>query len=157
MSRRRAAKKRELLPDAKYGHVVVAQLINRVMLDGKKSVAEKIVYVAINTLAEKLKVDPVEAFEKAVANVRPLAEVRSRRVGGATYQIPVEVYPERAQALALRWIILGAKARKVEKDMANRVAGELLDAYNGRGEAVKKRENSHRMAEANKPFSHYKW
>ena len=157
MSRRRAAKKRELLPDAKYLHLVVAKFINSVMLDGKKSVAERIVYSAINTLSEKLKIDPVEAFEKAILNVRPLAEVRSRRVGGATYQIPVEVYPDRAQALALRWIIAGAKARKTEKDMAARVAGELIDAYNGRGDAVKRRDNSHKMAEANKPFSHYKW
>ncbi|MBB4266048.1 30S ribosomal protein S7 [Roseospira visakhapatnamensis] len=156
MSRRRAAVKREVLPDAKYGDKVVAKFINAVMLEGKKSVAERIVYGALDKVAARTNQDPVKMFHEAIDNVKPGLEVRSRRVGGATYQVPVEVRPERRQALALRWIIDQARKRS-ETTMVDRLSGEFLDAANNRGGAVKKREDTHRMAEANKAFSHYRW
>jgi small subunit ribosomal protein S7 len=156
MSRRHQAEKREILPDAKFGDIVVTKFMNTLMLQGKKSVAEQIVYGAFDRLHEKTKVDPLKVFHDALENVRPHLEVRSRRVGGATYQVPVEVRPERAQALAIRWIIGMARARS-EHTMVDRLSGELLDAANNRGGAVKKREDTHRMAEANKAFSHYRW
>ena len=156
MSRRHAAEKREVLPDAKYGDRVVTKFMNNLMVDGKKSVAEKIVYNAFIRIETKLKKEPVEIFHEALDNVKPALEVRSRRVGGATYQVPVEVRPERREALAIRWVIAAAKSRN-ENTMEERLAGELLDAVNGRGSAVKKREDTHKMADANKAFSHYRW
>ena len=156
MSRRRAAEKREVLPDAKFGDIVLSKFMNTLMERGKKSVAEHIVYGALDEVEAKLKQDPVPAFHEALENVKPAVEVRSRRVGGATYQVPVEVRPERRQALAIRWIIQIAQKRS-EKTMTERLAGELLDAANGRGAAFKKREDTLRMAEANRAFSHYRW
>ncbi|KAA5604281.1 30S ribosomal protein S7 [Roseospira marina] len=156
MSRRRAAVKREVLPDAKYGDKVVAKFINAVMLEGKKSVAERIVYGALDKVAARTSQDPVKVFHEALDNVKPALEVRSRRVGGATYQVPVEVRPDRRQALALRWMIDFARKRS-ETTMVDRLSGEFMDAANNRGGAVKKREDTHRMAEANKAFSHYRW
>ncbi|WP_119677622.1 30S ribosomal protein S7 [Indioceanicola profundi] len=156
MSRRRKAEKREVLPDAKFGDVVLTKFMNCLMYDGKKSVAESIVYGALDRIEEKVKADSLQLFHDALNNVRPYLEVRSRRVGGATYQVPVEVRSERAQALAIRWIIGAARGRS-EDTMTERLAGELLDAANQRGTAVKKREDTHRMAEANKAFSHYRW
>ena len=156
MSRRHSAVKRQILPDAKYGDKVVAKFTNCVMLDGKKSVAEGIVYGALETLAQKSKSDAVKSFHEALDNVKPVVEVRSRRVGGATYQVPVEVRTDRRQALAIRWLI-DASRKRSESTMTDRLAAELLDALNNRGSAVKKREDTHKMAEANKAFSHYKW
>ncbi len=156
MSRRHAAEKREVLPDAKYGDRVLTKFMNNLMIDGKKSVAERIVYNALERVEERLKRAPVEVFHEALDNVKPSVEVRSRRVGGATYQVPVEVRPERRDALAIRWLIAAARARN-EKTMEERLAGELVDAVNGRGAAVKKREDTHKMADANKAFSHYRW
>ena len=156
MSRRHAADKREVLPDAKFGDLVVAKFINSLMYAGKKSVAEGIVEGALSQVEKKSKADPVKMFHDALNNVRPHLEVRSRRVGGATYQVPVEVRPERAQALAIRWIIHTARGRS-EQTMTDRLSAELLDAANNRGASVKKREDTHRMAEANKAFSHYRW
>ncbi len=156
MSRRHAAEKREILPDPKFGDVVVSKFMNCLMYDGKKSAAERIVYGAFDTIATKTKGDPVKVFHEALDNVKPAIEVRSRRVGGATYQVPVEVRADRRQALAIRWIIDAARARN-ENTMVDRLSGELLDASNSRGNAVKKREDTHRMAEANKAFSHYRW
>ena len=156
MSRRHQAEKREIQPDPKFGDLVVSKFMNTMMLEGKKSVAEQIVYGAMDRLHEKTKADPLKVFHDALENVRPHLEVRSRRVGGATYQVPVEVRPERAQALAIRWIIGMARSRS-EHTMIDRLSGELLDAANNRGGAVKKREDTHRMAEANKAFSHYRW
>jgi len=156
MSRRRAAIKREILPDAKYGDKVVAKFINAVMFEGKKAVAERIVYGAFDKVAARTSQDPVKTFHEALDNVKPALEVRSRRVGGATYQVPVEVRPERRQALALRWIIDFARKRS-ETTMVDRLSGEFMDAANNRGGSVKKREDTHRMAEANKAFSHYRW
>ena len=156
MSRRHAAEKREILPDAKYGDKVLTKFMNNLMVDGKKSVAERIVYSALERVEGKLKRSPVEAFHEALDNVKPSLEVRSRRVGGATYQVPVEVRPERREALAIRWLITAAKNRN-ENTMEERLAGELADAVNGRGTAVKKREDTHKMADANKAFSHYRW
>ena len=155
MSRRRRAEKREVLPDAKYGDRVLTKFMNCLMLDGKKSVAEAIVYGALERVEGRAKVDPVQVFHDALGNVKPHLEVRSRRVGGATYQVPVEVRSDRAQALAIRWLINSARARS-ENTMTERLSGELLDAANQRGSAVKKREDTHRMAEANKAFSHYR-
>ena len=155
MSRRHSAEKRQVLPDAKYGNKVVAKFINNVMEDGKKAVAENIVYSALETLAAKSKQDALEAFLAAIENVKPVVEVRSRRVGGATYQVPCEVRAERRQALAIRWII-GAALKRSETKMQDKVANELLDALANKGAAVKKREDTHRMAEANKAFTHYK-
>ena len=156
MSRRRRAEKREVLPDAKYGDRVLTKFMNCLMLDGKKSVAEAIVYGALERIEGKLRADPVVVFREALGNVKPYLEVRSRRVGGATYQVPVEVRTDRAQALAIRWLISSARARS-ENTMTERLSAELIDAANQRGSAVKKREDTHRMAEANKAFSHYRW
>ena len=156
MSRRHKAEKREVIPDAKYGDVVVAKFMNSVMYDGKKSVAEQIVYGALDAVEAKLKSDPLAVFKQALDNVAPAIEVRSRRVGGATYQVPVEVRFDRRQALAIRWLITAARARN-DKTMVDRLSAELIDASNNRGNAVKKREDTHRMAEANRAFSHYRW
>ena len=156
MSRRRVIAKRESLPDPKYGNQTVAKFINHVMVDGKKSVAERIVYGALVRIEQRLRREPVETFENALEAVAPMVEVKSRRVGGATYQVPVEVRPSRRQALAMRWLVDSARARN-EKSMAARLAGELADAAEGRGSAVRKREETHRMAEANRAFSHYRF
>ncbi len=156
MPRRRVVAKREVLPDPKFGSQVLAKFINMVMVDGKKSVAERIMYGALDMVAEKRGGDPMELLEKALDNVRPMVEVKSRRVGGATYQVPVEVRPVRRNALAMRWLIEAARKRS-EKSMAARLAGELMDAADQKGAAVKKKEDTHRMAEANKAFSHYRW
>ncbi len=156
MSRRHAAEKREVLPDPKFSDFVVTKFINCLMLDGKKSAAERIVYGAFDVIHEKTGNDPVKVFHEALDNVKPTIEVRSRRVGGATYQVPVEVRMDRRQALAIRWLIDLSRNRS-ENTMRERLSGELLDAANNRGAAVKKREDTHRMAEANKAFSHYRW
>ncbi|HVJ01604.1 MAG TPA: 30S ribosomal protein S7 [Sphingomonas sp.] len=156
MARRRRPEKREILPDPVYGDQVLSKFMNSVMLDGKKSVAEQIVYGALETIEQRAKREPIGVFHDALNNVKPGIEVRSRRVGGATYQVPVEVRPERAQALAIRWLIASARNRS-EHTMAARLSGELMDAANNRGNAVKKREDTHRMAEANRAFSHYRW
>jgi len=156
MSRRRAAVKREVLPDPKFGDLVVTKFMNCLMYQGKKSVAEGIVYGALERIAKRSGQDPLRMFHDALGNVRPTVEVRSRRVGGATYQVPVEVRTDRGQALAIRWIIGGARSRS-EHTMEERLSGELLDAANNRGSAVKKREDTHRMADANKASSHYRW
>ena len=156
MSRRHAAEKREVLPDAKYGDTVLTKFMNNLMVDGKKSIAERIVYNAFDRVENRLKKAPVEVFHEALELIKPSVEVRSRRVGGATYQVPVEVRPERREALAIRWLIEAAKKRN-EKTMEERLAGELTDAVQSRGSAVKKREDTHKMAEANKAFSHYRW
>jgi len=156
MARRRQAEKRAILPDPKYKSELIAKFINMLMLNGKKSVAEKVVYGALEAVSGKTKIDAQEALEKALDNVRPMVEVKSRRVGGATYQVPVEVRPTRRNALAMRWIVEAARKRS-EKGMGARLAGELLDAGENRGSAVKKREDTHRMAEANKAFAHYRW
>ena len=158
MSRRHRAEKREVLPDPKFGDIVLSRFMNVLMYDGKKSAAEGIVYAAMDTLKKKggPNSDPLRLFHEAMDNVKPSVEVRSRRVGGATYQVPVEVRPERAQALAIRWLITAARGR-AETTMAARLSGELMDAANNRGNAVKKREDTHRMADANRAFSHYRW
>ena len=156
MSRRHRAEKREINPDPKFGDLVVSKFMNAIMLDGKKSVAERIVYGAFDTIADKTSQEPVELFHTALENVAPHVEVRSRRVGGATYQVPVDVRPERRQALAIRWMIAAARKRN-ETTMVDRLSGELMDAANNRGSAVKKREDTHKMAEANRAFSHYRW
>ena len=156
MSRRHAAEKREILPDAKFGDRVVTKFMNNLMLDGKKSVAESIVYGALDRVQTRLKRNAVEAFHEALDNVKPSVEVRSRRVGGATYQVPVEVRTERREALAIRWLITAARKRN-ENTMEERLAAELADAVQNRGTAVKKREDTHKMADANKAFSHYRW
>ena len=156
MPRRRVAAKREILPDPKFGNITLAKFMNHVMVSGKKSVAERIVYGALDIVEERLNKSPVEVFEEALDNVAPLVEVKSRRVGGATYQVPVEVRSSRRKALAMRWLVDSARSRS-EKSMAARLAGELMDAADGRGSAVKKREDTHRMAEANKAFAHYRY
>jgi len=156
MSRRRRADKREVLPDPKFGDLVVTKFMNCLMYDGKKSVAESTVYGAFERMESKAKADPLKMFHDALDNVKPAVEVRSRRVGGATYQVPVEVRNDRRQALAIRWLIDAARKRG-ENTMVERLSGELMDAANNRGSAVKKREDTHRMAEANKAFSHYRW
>ena len=156
MSRRRAAEKREILADPKFGDVVVTKVMNSLMYAGKKSVAEGILYGAFELISSRTGQDPVAVFHDAIDNVKPTIEVRSRRVGGATYQVPIEVRPVRRQALAIRWLI-GASRKRGEHTMVERFAGELLDASQNRGAAVKKREDTHRMAEANKAFSHYRW
>ncbi|WP_374298382.1 30S ribosomal protein S7 [Ferrovibrio sp.] len=156
MSRRHAAEKREILPDPKFGDLVLTKFMNMLMYDGKKSAAEAIIYGALDRIKAKTGNDPVKMFHDALNNVRPQIEVRSRRVGGATYQVPVEVRHDRGQALAIRWLISAARSRG-ENTMIDRLSGELLDAANGRGGSVKKREDTHRMAEANKAFSHYRW
>ncbi len=156
MARRRRPDKREILPDPKFGDVVLSKFMNSVMLDGKKAVAEGIVYTALDVIEAKAKKEPIGVFHDALNNVKPGIEVRSRRVGGATYQVPVEVRVERAQALAIRWLITAARNRS-EKTMSSRLSAELMDAAQNRGNAVKKREDTHRMAEANRAFSHYRW
>ena len=156
MSRRHRAEKREVIPDPKFGDTVLTKFMNSLMLDGKKSAAEGIVYGAFDIVQQKTRQDPITVFHTALDNVRPAVEVRSRRVGGATYQVPVEVRQDRQQALAIRWLIESARKRG-ENTMKERLSGELMDALNGRGQAVKKREDTHRMADANRAFSHYRW
>lgn len=156
MSRRHAAEKREILPDPKFGDLVVSKFMNALMYDGKKSVAESIIYGAFDRISEKTGGDPLKVFHEAIDNIKPAVEVRSRRVGGATYQVPVEVRAERRQALAIRWLVENSRKRS-ENTMVERLSGEIMDASNNRGAAVKKREDTHRMAEANKAFSHYRW
>ncbi|MCU4182721.1 30S ribosomal protein S7 [Bosea sp. BH3] len=156
MSRRHSAEKREIIPDPKFGDVVVTKFMNSVMYEGKKSTAERIVYGAFDIIEAKTKSEPLGVFKSALENVAPAIEVRSRRVGGATYQVPVEVRTERRQALAIRWLISAARGRN-DKTMVERLSAELMDAANNRGNAVKKREDTHRMAEANRAFSHYRW
>jgi small subunit ribosomal protein S7 len=156
MPRRRVAAKREILPDPKFGSQTLAKFVNMVMEDGKKAVAERILYGALDTVTNKRGGDPMDTLEQALENVRPIVEVKSRRVGGATYQVPVEVRPVRRNALAMRWLI-DASRKRSEKSMAARLAGELMDAADQKGAAVKKKEETHRMAEANKAFSHYRW
>ncbi len=156
MSRRRRAEKREILPDPKFKDQVVSKFMNNLMLDGKKSVSENIVYGAFEEIEAKIKRPPLEVFHEALENIKPSVEVRSRRVGGATYQVPVEVRPQRREALAIRWLIKASRDRN-EKTMKDRLASELIDAVNTRGSAVKKKEDTHKMAEANKAFSHYRW
>ena len=156
MSRRHSAEKREINPDPKFGNLVVSKFMNSIMYEGKKSVAEAIVYGALDVIEGKTKQNPVSVFQQALDNVMPSIEVRSRRVGGATYQVPVEVRPQRRVSLAMRWIVQNARSRP-EKSMVAKLGGEILDAANGRGGAVKKKEDTHRMAEANKAFAHYRW
>lgn len=156
MPRRRVVAKREVLPDPKFGNQVLAKFMNHVMISGKKSVAESIVYGALDKVAERTGKDPLDVFTQALESVQPMVEVKARRVGGATYQVPVEVRPARRNALAMRWLVDAARKRG-EKSMALRLAGEMTDAAEGRGAAVKKREDVHRMAEANKAFSHYRF
>jgi small subunit ribosomal protein S7 len=156
MSRRHRAEKREIIPDPKFGDLVLSKFMNSVMRAGKKSIAENIVYGAFDLIETRAKQDPLVVFKQALENIMPQIEVRSRRVGGATYQVPVEVRPSRRQALAIRWLLSAARGRN-EKTMVDRLSGELLDAANSRGNAVKKREDTHRMAEANRAFSHYRW
>jgi small subunit ribosomal protein S7 len=156
MSRRRRAEKREILPDPKFKDLVLSKFMNNLMFDGKKSVSEKIVYGAFDEIENKMKRPPLEVFHEALDNIKPSVEVRSRRVGGATYQVPVEVRPQRREALAIRWLIRASRDRN-EKTMKDRLASELIDAVNTRGSAVKKKEDTHKMAEANKAFSHYRW
>ena len=156
MSRRKAAPKRKILPDPKYGNLRVAKFMNQIMKNGKKSLAESIVYGAFKEITEKTKKEPVEVFEKALESVGPMVEGKARRVGGATYQVPLEVRPARRQALAMRWLVNSARARN-EKTMTLRLAQELLDASEGKGEAIKKKEDTHRMAEANRAFSHFRF
>ena len=156
MSRRRRAEKRDVIPDAKYGDTILAKFMNSLMYQGRKSVAERIIYGAFDAIQSKTKQDPLNLFHEALRNVSPALEVRSRRVGGATYQVPVEVRPDRSRALAIRWIINAARARN-EPTMMSRLSSELMDAASNRGSAVKKREDTHKMAEANRAFSHYRW
>ena len=156
MTRKKRDFSRPILPDPKYGDTVLAKAMNVIMRDGKKSVAEKALYNALEIMQSKLKADPLESFRKALSNIEPVVEVRSRRVGGATYQVPTEVSAKRGQALALRWLVKYANARS-ERTLAERLSGELMDAFQGRGACVKKREDTHRMAEANKAFAHFRW
>ena len=156
MSRRHSAEKREIIPDPKYGDVVLTKFMNSIMYEGKKSTAERIVYGAFDIVENRARANPIEVFRAALDNVAPMIEVRSRRVGGATYQVPVEVRTERRQALAIRWLIQAARSRN-DRTMIERLSAELLDAANNRGNAVKKREDTHKMAEANKAFAHYRW
>ncbi len=156
MTRKKRDFTREILPDPKFKDIVVARLINKLMKSGKKGVAEKSFYGALDNIGEKTKEDPLEVFHKALGNIKPMVEVRSRRVGGATYQVPTDVRPRRAEALGIRWLITAANSR-TERSLGERLAGELLDALGNRGSAVKKREDTHKMAEANKAFAHFKW
>jgi len=156
MSRRHRAEKRDVIPDPKFGDVVLSKFMNSLMLDGKKAAAERIVYGAFDRIQEKSSLDPLQVFHEALDNVKPSVEVRSRRVGGATYQVPVEVRPDRRQALAIRWLIEASRKRN-ETTMVDRLSGELMDASQSRGASVKKREDTHKMAEANRAFSHYRW
>ena len=156
MSRRNRAVVREVVADPVYGSKVVTKVINQVMLDGKRSIAQKVVYAAMEKAAQKLSAEPMDVFTKALENIKPVLEVKARRVGGSTYQVPMEIRPERRQTLAIRWLVLYARQRS-ERGMANRLAGELVDAYNNAGGAFKKKEDVHRMAEANKAFASYRW
>ena len=156
MPRRGNVPKREVLPDPMYGSVLVTKLVNSVMLDGKKGVAQKVVYAAFDQIKEKTEKDPVEVFQQALENVMPSLEVKARRVGGANYQVPVEIRPERRQTLAIRWLVINTRKRS-EREMANKLAAELMDAYNNAGGTVKKKEDTHRMAEANKAFAHFRF
>ena len=156
MPRRGNVPKREVLPDPMYGSVLVTKLVNSVMLDGKKGVAQKVVYSAFDQIKEKTEKDPVEVFQQAMENVMPSLEVKARRVGGANYQVPIEIRAERRQTLAIRWLVAAARKRS-ERDMCDKLAGELMDAYNNTGSAVKKKEDTHRMAEANRAFAHYRF
>ena len=156
MSRRRRAEKREIFPDPKFGDLVISKFMNNLMIDGKKSVAEKIVYGALDKIENKLKTDPVKVFHDAIENVMPAIEVRSRRVGGATYQVPVEVKSKRSQALAIRWLIDASRKRK-NKKMSDKIFNEIFDAYQNKGSAIKKKEDTHKMAESNKAFAHFRW
>ncbi len=156
MSRRHKATSRKVLPDAKFGNITLTKFMNYLMIDGKKSVAERVVYSSFEIMSKKLKRDPLEVFVEALDNLKPHLEVRSRRVGGATYQVPVEVRPARAQALALRWLVNATRARK-EKTMEEKISNEIMDILNKRGSAMKKREDTHKMAEANKAFAHFRW
>ena len=157
MPRRNSAVKRDVLPDPMYNSKLVTKLINQVMLDGKKGLAQSIVYGAFDIVKEKLGLEPLDAFNQALENTKPLLETKGRRVGGATYQVPMEIRPERRQTLAIRWIVMFARKRNGERTMEERLAGELIDAYNNTGAAVKRKEEMHRMAEANKEFAHYRW
>ena len=157
MSRRNRATKREVLPDPMYNSTVVTKLVNQVMLDGKKGIAFNIVYGAFDIIKEKMDADPMDIFTKALENVKPVLETKSRRVGGATYQVPMEIRPERRQTLAIRWLVSFARKRGGEKEMEKKLASEILDAYNNAGGAIKKKDEMHRMAEANKAFAHFKW
>ena len=157
MPRRNSAVKRDVLPDPMYNSKLVTKLINQVMLDGKKGLAQSIVYGAFDIVKEKLGLEPLDAFNQALENTKPLLETKGRRVGGATYQVPMEIRPERRQTLAIRWIVMFARKRNGERTMEERLAGELIDAYNHTGAAVKRKEEMHRMAEANKAFAHYRW
>ena len=156
MPRRRSPEKRKILPDPKYKDIIVAKFMNHIMKDGKKSVAEKIVYEAIEKIKSKTKEEPINVFNEAINNIKPTVEVRSRRVGGATYQVPVEVKSKRAQALAIRWLVDASRKRK-DKQMSDKIFNELYDAYEKKGSAVKKREDVHKMAESNKAFAHFRW
>ncbi|HOE21251.1 MAG TPA: 30S ribosomal protein S7 [Spirochaetota bacterium] len=156
MARRRRPAKRTILPDPKYGNIVVSKFINSMMIEGKKGVAERAFYKALELIGQRTQKDPIEVFINSLENVKPLVEVKSRRVGGATYQVPVEIRPERRQALAIRWIVTHSRNRS-EKTMFQKLAGELLDAFNNTGTSIKKKEDTHKMAEANKAFAHYKW
>ena len=156
MARRRRPAKRTILPDPKYGNIVVSKFINSMMIEGKKGVAERAFYKALEFIGQRTQKDPIEVFINSLENVKPLVEVKSRRVGGATYQVPVEIRPERRQALAIRWIVTHSRNRS-EKTMFQKLAGELLDAFNNTGTSIKKKEDTHKMAEANKAFAHYKW
>ena len=156
MPRRGKIPKRDVLPDPMYGSKVVTKLINQIMLDGEKSVAQKIVYDAFAFMGEKMNMEPMEIFKQALANVTPVVEVKARRVGGANYQVPVEIRPERRQTLAIRWLVINTRKRS-EREMSKKLAAELMDAYNNTGGSVKKKEDTHRMAEANKAFAHYRW
>ena len=156
MPRRGKIPKRDVLPDPMYGSKVVTKLINQIMLDGEKSVAQKIVYDAFAFMGEKMNMEPMEIFKQALANVTPVVEVKARRVGGANYQVPVEIRPERRQTLAIRWLVINTRKRS-EREMSKKLAAELMDAYNNTGASIKKRDEMHRMAEANKAFAHYKW
>ncbi|HOF13784.1 MAG TPA: 30S ribosomal protein S7 [Spirochaetota bacterium] len=156
MARRRRPAKRTILPDPKYGNIVVSKFINSMMTEGKKGVAERAFYKALELIGQRTQKDPIEVFINSLENVKPLVEVKSRRVGGATYQVPVEIRPERRQALAIRWIVTHSRNRS-EKTMFQKLAGELLDAFNNTGTSIKKKEDTHKMAEANKAFAHYKW
>ena len=157
MSRRNRATTREVLPDPMYNSTVVTKLVNQVMVDGKKGVAFGIVYSAFDIIKEKMNAEPMTIFNQALENIKPVLETKSRRVGGATYQVPMEIRPERRQTLAIRWLVMFARKRSGEKDMDKKLAGEILDAYNNAGGAIKKKEEMHRMAEANKAFAHFKW
>ena len=157
MPRRNAAAKRDILPDPKFNSIVVAKLVNQVMLDGKKGIAFGIVYSAFDIIKEKMNTEPMTIFTQALENIKPVLETKSRRVGGATYQVPMEIRPERRQTLAIRWLVMFARKRGGEKEMDKKLASEILDAYNNAGGAIKKKDEMHRMAEANKAFAHFKW